>query len=65
MITIQQALNEKVSTFLEEEIVEIQIEEYTPTDIANFIHSLDAVTAKSIQKIIEEEFFERLSESFY
>lgn len=64
LITIQQALNEKVSTFLEEEIVEIQIEEYTPTDIANFIHSLDAVTAKSIQKIIEEEFFERLSESF-
>lgn len=64
LITIQQALNEKVSTFLEEEIVEIQIEEYTPTDIANFIHSLDAVTAKSIQKIIEEEFFERLSETF-
>ncbi len=61
---IQKSMVEKISNFFTDDLDEIEIEEYTPKDVANFIHSLDSPTSNSIQKIIEKEYFERLSETY-
>jgi PAS domain S-box-containing protein len=61
---INKALDEKLSSLFEKDKVEVSLEDYSPKDVANFIHSLDIKTNKSIQNIIENEYLERLSETY-
>lgn len=63
---IQKVFDQEVVSFFNEDDVESDSEEELgPNEVADFIHNLDTTASRSIQTIIEKQYFERLSESYF